>query len=315
MGSQSVGFVGLGRIGFPVALNIARAGFPLRAYDLAVRPEYAEQLEAEGASVVERVEEVAEGTDVLVTLLPDSDAVRSVLLSPPVRGGLRSGAVCIEMSSGFPPDTLRIGADLAEGGVELLDAPICNGGVPGAYKGRLTLCVGGEAEVLQHVRPILDPVAASVLHVGPLGSGHAIKLVSNYVALGVTGLMSEAFAIAMASGFSFDDIEPTLQECVVGRFVHLEHLSNVLRSARAGGDDEARFTLGLARKDLRYVVAHAAEKGVFSPIADAVHEQYLAAERSGLADLEATWAPWRLLSELWDGGGDRRDAGRGKPGA
>lgn len=298
MAEARVGFIGLGRIGFPVALNIARAGFPLKGHDVALRREYAHELEEAGASVVGAVEEAVDGADVLVTLLPDSDAVRSVLLSEGVTSRLRPGMICIEMSSGFPEDTRRIAFDLSKAGVELLDAPICNGGVPGAYEGRLTLCVGGAEQTVERVRPILGAAAATILHVGPVGSGHLIKLVSNYVALGVTGLMSEAYAIAVAGGFSFERIEPILRECVVGRFVQLEHLSKVLSAAAGDDRQEARFKLRLGRKDLRYLVGQAARMGLFSPIASAVHEQYLLAERSGLDDVEATWGPWQLLQGL-----------------
>lgn len=295
MDNCRIGFVGLGRIGFPVALNLARRGFVLRGFDLAPTDEVVTELTAAGATIEDDPARVAEDADVLVTLLPDSAAVESVLFSAAVRAQLRPGMVCIDMSSSLPEDTERIGERLAtDHGVALVDAPICNGGVPGAYEGRLVFCVGGDDAAVQHARAVLDPIAEHVAHVGPLGAGHTIKLISNYIALGVSGLVSEAYAIGVASGFRAQAVADALQHCVVGRFIHTDHLDRVLFA-----DDSpkpVRFRLALGRKDLRYLVSHAARTGVISPVADGVHEQYLLAERSGLADHEATKGPWALLS-------------------
>lgn len=298
MDNQTVGVVGLGRIGLPIAINLARAGFPVRATDTAPRPDRVEELTAAGGHFVESAAMAAESSDVLITLLPDSSAVAAVLLDDAVLEALSANSVCVDMTSGYPADTRRIAAGLMHRrGISLVDAPICNGGVPGAYEGTLVLCLGGDKAILDGIRPVLEAVAGTLVHVGAVGDAQTIKLLSNYVALGVAAMAAEIFGIAAASGLEPRSAADALSHCVARKFINLEHLTQVLLE-EDHPQQEVNFRVDLARKDLRYVAAHAAEHGVWAPMAEGGHAHFLVAEGAGLALTEAIRGPWALTLDL-----------------
>ncbi|MHB8718140.1 MAG: NAD(P)-dependent oxidoreductase [Candidatus Dormibacteria bacterium] len=296
MGEQ-IGFIGLGQIGLPIALNLARAGHTLVPYDVAPRPDSVEQLEKAGARQAADLAAVVQGSDIVITSLPDSAAVETVILSDAVRSKLRRGMVWVEMSSGYPADTRRFAQILEEAhGVELVDAPVCDGGVPAAWEARLTLCLGGSEAAVRRVRPILSDVASDIVHVGPVGQGHIMKLLSNFIKLATCGVVANAYTIAQASGMQLEAVSETLRHCVASKFVNLDAAEGQLLSMPSEGPP--LFRLALARKDLRYLAAHAATSGVFSPLADGAHALYLVAERTGFADAEDVQGAWRALQEM-----------------
>lgn len=299
--AERIAFIGIGRIGLPIALNLAGAGRAVVAYDQRPGDEATSKLTAAGAQVVTDPAAAVADADVVITVLPDSAAVEEVITSPAVRSHLRTGAVWIEMSSGYPADTRRLAARLAdEHDVELVDAPICDGGVPGAYQARITLCVGGDDAAVERVQPILASVADDIVHVGPIGAGHTVKLLSNFVLHGVNGLMSELYAIGLANGFDAASTAEALRHCAAAKFVRLDAINETIHAVPPAGEP-ANFRLSLARKDLRYLTAHAASVGAMSPIAQGVHDLYLFAERTGFADTEGTTGPLQALRKLREG--------------
>lgn len=292
--SRQVGFIGLGTLGFPICRNLARSGVAVRAFDAHPRPERIVELRAAGAQVVSSLAEVAEGCDLVITVLPDSDAVESVLRDSAFLGRLTRGTVCIEMSSGLPATTIRIGTTLAEQGVALLDAPICNGGVSGAVERRSTLCVGGDVAVVEQVRPTLELVAGTVIHVGPLGAGHAMKIVNNSIALAFNAVIAEGLALGVAYGFDLQQLVATLGQCSVSN-------ANFTRSAercvRAPTGD-VMFQLYLGAKDLRHSTALAGSLGIPHLVTDVAHGLFEAAQRVVGPRAESDTAPYRLLEHL-----------------
>lgn len=310
--AEKIGFIGLGRMGLPIALTLAKAGFEVSAFDISPRDEAVRELQEAHGTVVSDLAGVVAGSGVVITNLPDSAAVEAVLRSQEVLSNLQSGMTWLEMSSGFPADTQRF-ADLlaSQYGMEMVDAPICNGGVPAAYEGQLTLCVGGSDAGVERVRPLLDAVSSRALHVGPVGAGHTMKLLSNYIKLGVCGLMSEAYTVAAQSGFKFDDLVAALQHCVAAKFVSLEDVGHEFFSEPPPGPPY--FRLALARKDLRYFAAHAATSGVFTPMADGAHELYLVAEANGFADVGDVQGVWRASQHMASGPHEPPDSGRVSP--
>lgn len=295
---ERIGFIGLGRIGLPIALGLARAGHTLTAFDIAPHPESVRQLVTAGARVAQDLGDVVATSDIIITSLPDSDAVESVITSDAVTQHLRDGMVWIEMSSGFPTATRRFAKIVARyHDVELVDAPVCNGGVPAAYEARLTLCVGGNDAAVQRVLPVLRDVAQDIVHVGSVGEGHIMKLLSNYIKLGLCGLVAEAYAVALANGLSLERTSAALRHCVAARFANLDAVDAELRSTRPP-ETPPYFRLALARKDLRYLATYAASSGVFSPIGDGAHELYLIAERSGFADSGDVEGMWKAVRQM-----------------
>ena len=294
---QQLGFIGLGTIGFPICRNLAESGVKVVAYDAKPRPERVAQLRELGARVVESAAEVAVGSDAVMTVLPDSDAVESVLLGPALLANLAPGTICIETSSGYPAVTVRMARALAERGVTLIDAPICNGSVPGAYSRQITLCVGGDPAALEKVRPTLAHVASNIIHVGPLGSGHAVKIVNNSISAAVHTVVAEAIALGEAFGIERDRLVSILSQCSASKATFEGAAASALREPPASRD-EVIFQLYLMTKDLRYATMLAGELGSPHPATDAAHGLFEIAERLLGPGAESNTAPSQLLRRL-----------------
>jgi 3-hydroxyisobutyrate dehydrogenase-like beta-hydroxyacid dehydrogenase len=202
-GLGTVGFLGLGIMGSRMAANVARAGFPLAVWTHT--PGKAERWASEhGASAFATPAEVAERSDVVVSMVVDGAQVSSVLLG---EGGAidaaRPGLLCVDMSTIGPVDTRRIGAALSERGVAMLDAPV-TGSSPRAEDGSLTIMVGGEREHFARVRPLLESMGRLISYVGELGQGQMLKLINNSLGAANAAALAEALLLARATGIDLD---------------------------------------------------------------------------------------------------------------
>src|SRR6266853_1986770 len=188
-----VGFVGLGKMGHPMACRLSGAGYRVIAHDLdpnALR----RARDATGAEAPGSLKAMASRCEAVITLLPDGEAVRAVVLGPGGAGdcllaGFPRGSVLIDMSSSSPLGTRELGARLAERGVAMLDAPV-SGGVRKAADATLSIMAGGDAHSIARCRPILEAMGRQIFLTGPLGSGHAMKALNNYVS--AAGLVAAA---------------------------------------------------------------------------------------------------------------------------
>ena len=218
-------------MGAPMAANVERAGFPVQSFDL------------NGKGNRRSVREAAKGADVLITMLPDGDAVREAVLE--ALPCLRAGSVVIDMSSSDPTATRALQAALTPKKVFLLDAPV-SGAIAKARDGTLALMVGGAAEVLESVRPVLKAMGSDVFHCGPLGAGHAVKALNNY--LGAAGTLAGFEALLVARAFGLDP-KPMLEaiNASTGKNSTTERKipQQVLTGAFASG-----FKLALMAKDV-----------------------------------------------------------------
>jgi 3-hydroxyisobutyrate dehydrogenase len=246
MSGRTVGFVGLGRMGWPMARNLAQAGFALIVRDADPERQRAFASELGGTAV-----DTPTGfrqVEAVVTMLPTGQDVREVMLD--WEGGLASalapGTVLVDMSSSDPPGTRELGAELAERAVSVVDAPV-SGGVPKAETGTLSIMVGGEdEEAIERVLPVLETLGERLFRTGPLGSGHAMKALNNYVA--AAGYTAAAEALLVGARFGLDPA--TVVEVLnasTGRSFNTEvnFTAQVLPRRFASG-----FTLGLLAKDV-----------------------------------------------------------------
>jgi 3-hydroxyisobutyrate dehydrogenase/2-hydroxy-3-oxopropionate reductase len=195
----AVGLVGTGRMGAAMARALRRAGHDVVLWNRT--PDPAAALAAEiGATAVARPRDVAAATDICVSMLADGPAVDSVYGGPDgLLAGVRRGAVLVDTST-VRPATIRAHETVARAsGAGILDAPV-SGSVGLAESGKLTLMVGGEAADLERARPVLDALAATIFHVGPLGSGAAMKLAVNTVIFGLNEALAEGLVLAEAAG-------------------------------------------------------------------------------------------------------------------
>ncbi len=199
---ERVGFVGLGRMGRPMAARLLGAGFALRVFD--ARRESAEEFTARyGGTVADSLAELGSGSDAVITMLPDGQVVGRVVAGDGDRllDGLRPGATVVDMGSSAPVGTAALGRLLARDGIGMLDAPV-SGGVPRAEAGTLAIMVGGEPALVERWRPLLAAMGARIFPTGPLGSGHAVKALNNLVS--AAGLVAAAEALLVGRRFGVD---------------------------------------------------------------------------------------------------------------
>src|SRR5258707_14449822 len=198
----AVGFVGLGKMGSPMARRLSGAGYRIVAHDLdpnALR----RARDATGAEAPGSLKAMASRCEAVITMLPDGNAVRAVRFGSGGTGdclvaGLSRGSVLIDISSSSPLGTRELGARVAERGVAMLDAPVW-GGVRKARDATLSIMVGGDAQSIARCRPILESMGRQIFLTGPLGSGHAMKAINNYVS--AAGLVAAAESALAAPPF------------------------------------------------------------------------------------------------------------------
>ena len=256
----AVALVGVGRMGSAMARALSRAGVPLVIYNRT--RDRAASLAAElGARVTDTPAEAASLADVSLSMLADDAAVQAVYAGQDgLLEGARAGSVLVDLST-VTPDTIRGFADRAgEAGVGLLDSPV-SGSVSTAESGQLTLMVGGESADLEMARPALEPLAKTIVHVGPLGSGAAMKLAVNTVIFGLNEALAEGLVLAEAAGIERSLAYGVIADSAVGApFVGYKRAAFVEPDATP-----VAFALDLADKDLRLIGALAASLGVSMP--------------------------------------------------
>ena len=195
-----IGFIGVGTMGLPMAVNLVKKGFTVTAFDL--NPAAVQAAAGAGMTAAASAAEAVAGADLVITMLPSSPHVESAFTGD---GGVlmaaRKGTLCVDMSTIDPAVTRRLAAAAAERGLRFVDAPV-SGGVPRATDGTLAIMVGGAPADFEAARPALAAMGANVIHVGPVGSGEVAKLCNNLIAGVAAVAVSEAFRIA--EGFGVD---------------------------------------------------------------------------------------------------------------
>ncbi len=265
--TERVGYIGLGIMGRPIALNLLKAGYPLRVY--ARRPEAMEPLVAAGAIACSSPREVAEQADVIFTNVSDTPDVEEVVLgSNGIVHGARPGAVVVDNSTISPSATRRIAAALQERGVEMLDAPV-SGGQQGAIDATLSVMVGGPEAVFRRVLPLLEAIGRNIVHVGDSGAGQVAKACNQVVIAQTVAAVAEGLLLATAAG-----VDPAkVRQALLGGFAQSRvmevHGQRMLDRNYAPG-----FMSRLHQKDMRIVLETAHELGLPLPGASLV-AQYL----------------------------------------
>ena len=275
--NEKIGFVGLGIMGMPMAGHLLDAGYDVAAYD--VRRAAVQEASQRGAEACSSPAEVASLSDIIITMVPDSPDVEAVIAGDNgILDGVQHGSVVIDMSTIDPATGQRMAELLQEKGADMLDAPV-TGGAIGAQNATLSIFVGGSAESFERCKPVLELLGASVMHMGPGGTGHTAKLANQI--LGATCMIgvAEAFVFAKKAGLDLR----TFYEAAIrgaGNSWHLEKLGPKI----IDGDFAPGFMAKHMRKDLR-LAAHAAG-GVDAPVpvAALVGQLYGALSASGFGD-------------------------------
>jgi 3-hydroxyisobutyrate dehydrogenase len=276
----TVGFVGLGRMGTPMATRLAEAGYRVQGYDASEQASnsWAERV---GTSPATHPRAVADGAAVIILMLPGSPQVRSVLadLGP----ALTAGTTVLDMSSSEPLVTRQLAAELAGHDVTLIDAPV-SGGVKGAVSGGLTIMAGGPAPALETVRPLLEVLGARIVAVGGVGAGHAVKALNNL--LSATHLLVTSEAMSAAAEFGLD--VPTVLDAINTSTGRSWSTQTKWPDYVVPRTFDSGFSLRLLLKDMRIALGLAETMGTPASLAAAATELWALAADELPADADHT---------------------------
>jgi 3-hydroxyisobutyrate dehydrogenase-like beta-hydroxyacid dehydrogenase len=261
----NVGMVGIGLMGHGIASNIVKHGHRLCVLAHEGNQPL-DQLVAAGTTVMQSAAELAARSDIVILVLTGSPQVEAVLTGPGgVVAGLKPGSVVIDCSTAIPSSTLRMAQAVQAAGSRFLDTPMTRTPKEAA-EGRLNLLVGGDAALLEECQPLLQCFAENIFHAGPVGAGHSMKLLHNYVSLGTVALLCEAAACAAQHGVAPEVFVDVLAKGGGGG-IALERMKPWLLDRDATG---LRFSIANACKDLGYYNTMASDGGAARDIAAAV---------------------------------------------
>jgi len=275
----NIGFIGLGIMGKPMADHLLKAGYTLYVYDI-VR-EYVAELKDLGAIPCRNSKEVAENSEVVVLMLPDTPDVEEVLFGHDgVSAGIKPGSIVVDMSSISPIATRKFAKKLGQLGVEMLDAPV-SGGQIGAQNATLSIMVGGNLEVFERIRPIFEKMGKNIVLIGGNGDGQVCKVANQIVVALTIEAVSEALLLASKAGADVTKV----REALLGGFaqsrileVHGERM--IKRTFQPG------FKIKLHQKDLNLALQTGRDIGVSLPNTATAQELFTAVTAAGGADLD-----------------------------
>lgn len=273
-----LGFIGVGAMGEPMALNLLRAGFPL--VFCTSREGAAATLREAGGQQLADANAVAAACDILLTCLPADAEIEAVLLSPDSAiDRLHAGGTIIELSTASPETMRRLGERAGERDIAVLDAPV-SGGTSGARNATLSIMVGGSASDLAACRPIFEALGKQIYHVGPLGMGKVFKLCNQYLAAANTALVGEALTLGANAGA---DLE-LLVNVIAASSGASKSLAGAAETLMADEPLPASFRLDLMRKDLGLALALGAATKTPLATGAVAYQLYGAASASGFGD-------------------------------
>ena len=273
---KRIGFIGLGVMGKPMALNLVKAGYALRVYDHNL-PNM-EVLAARGAEIASSAKEAAWGMEAVITMLPDSFHVKTAVMGEDgVLQGASQGAILVDMSSISPLAAREISKAAAERGVAMLDAPV-SGGEPKAVDGSLAIMVGGPAEAFEKVKDALLVMGASATLLGGTGSGSTTKLANQIIVALNLAAMSEAMVLAAKAGVEPEKVFRAIRGGLAGSTVLDAKMPLVL-----AGDFKPGGRIELHLKDMMNALDTAHELGVPLPLSSQVAEIMQALKVDGKA--------------------------------
>lgn len=266
---STIGVIGVGLMGHGIALNIQKAGYPLIILDHPGN-QPVDDLVQKGAKVVGSAAQVAQDADVVILCVTGTPQVEDVLYrADGVLAGMRKGTVIIDCSTAIPSSTVKVAADVVAAGGRFLDAPMTRTPKEAA-QGRLNLIVGGDAALYEACMPLFKSYAEHVVHAGPVGAGHQMKLIHNFVSLGMAAIVAEAAACAQLA-----DLDPAMLVQVLGtgggKGVVLDRMVPYILEKDSSG---FMFSTANALKDMSYYTAMAEQAGVPNLAASAVKNLY-----------------------------------------
>jgi 3-hydroxyisobutyrate dehydrogenase len=307
MQSNRIGFIGMGVMGAPMAINLAAAGYPVVVYDSDPVRARAVALADSGIQVAPSMRALAAGSDIVITMLPDGEVVHRVVTGDDGIGeAMPAGSLLLDTSSSEPWLTRRTAQVLAGRGVAMVDAPV-SGAQWGAQAAELVFMVGGSEQDLGRVRLLLEEMGRAVHHVGPLGAGHTMKCINNMITAMTFIATAEGLAVGKRAGLDPVAMNEVLNESTGGSWLTRNHFAQ--RVFSRSFDDP--FKLDLMVKDVGIAMGLAQEQDMSLPLSAVGQQLYRAAAHAV--------GPGRSVSEMvrWVEGltGTELTPGRGEAGA
>ncbi|TCK25869.1 NAD(P)-dependent oxidoreductase [Pseudonocardia endophytica] len=288
--TTTIGFIGLGIMGGPMARHLAGAGHDVAGHNRS--PEKTAPLVEAGGRAAASVTEAVDGAEVVALMLPDSPDVEAVLTGD---GGVfdtaKPGTLVVDFSTIRPDVAADLAARASERGLRMIDAPV-SGGQAGAENAALSIMVGGAAEDVEAARPLLDVVGKTVVHVGPAGAGQTVKAANQLIVAGTIALVAEAITFLQAHGADLPAAVEVLGGGLAGSAVLDQKASKMLDREFAPG-----FRIDLHHKDMGIVTEAAREAGVVTPVAALVAQLVAATRAAGDGGLDHS-ALFRTIARL-----------------
>ena len=273
MAQEKIGFVGIGLMGQGMAKNIVEKGYSLTVIAHRKR-EAVDDLVGRGAVEAASMVDLAKGCTVIFLCLTGSPEVAEAVAA--LKPGLARGAVIVDCSTSDPTVSVRLAAELAEIGVDFVDAPL--GRTPKeAWAGTLDCMVGASDATFARVQPIIATWAGKIVHIGGVGDGHKMKLLNNFLSLGYAALYSEALALSRKVGIPVVEFDKVIR----GGRMDCGFYQTFMGYALEGNREAHRFTIGNAYKDMRYVESMANAATMVTPLASAVKNSFAQAMATG----------------------------------
>lgn len=278
-GKENIGFIGLGVMGKPMVRNLLQAGYIPRIYNRSQAA--VGELAAEGASAASSPKHVAEQSDIVLTMLPDSPDVEAVVLGENgVLEGAKEGSLLIDMSTISPVVARKIAVELEKAGARMLDAPV-SGGDKGAIAGTLSIMVGGDSADFERATPLFEAMGKTIRHCGPIGSGQVVKACNQIVVALVIEAVSEALVLGSKAG-----VDPEVILQVLGGGLAQNRVMELRGPTMVSHDFAPGFKSRLHRKDMGIILETAREFGVALPVSALVDQMFTHLVASGNGDLD-----------------------------
>ena len=281
---ETVGFIGLGNMGAGMAGNIQKAGYPMVVFDIreaATRP----FLEG-GARLASSPAELAQLCDVILTSLPGPREVEQVSIGPEgILEGIKRDGIFIELSTSRPTLIREIEPHFREKGAHVLDAPV-SGGKSGAVSGNLAVMVGGEKEIYDRIKPMLDAFGDKVFYAGSIGAGSVAKLVHNMIGHGVRQAIAEGLTLGVKAGVEAEPLWECVRRGALGRMSVLHE--GIARTVFRGEFEPPSFALSLSRKDIGLATELGKEFNVPMPVANLAEQIAIQGINRGWGDRDSS---------------------------
>ncbi len=276
---MQIGFIGIGVMGRPMTLNLLKAGHAVTIYARHPEQPGVQEVLNAGAKQAPSPRAVAMASDMVITILPNSPQVEEVVAGPQgILEGARKGLIIIDMSTIAPAVSRKLAQEVSTRGVHMLDAPV-SGGSQGAINGTLSIMVGGEREIVEQARPVLEAMGKkeNIFHVGPNGSGEVVKLVNNILVGAIAAATAEALVLGVKAGADLDIMTKVIGVSTGASW----QLSNQFPLRAFNGSFQPGFMTDLLHKDLGLALELAAEDSTPTPITALTRQLYEMARAAG----------------------------------